>query len=83
MRSVQRKTLAEDRVPRAFAAAFASPRDRDAPSAGPLAGIAAGGADRERRTWVTPRVSRIVAGSAEAQTNSGQPDGGPVGQSFS
>lgn len=36
-----------------------------------------------RRPWKKPRVARIVAGSAEAISRDGQPDGGPVGQSRS
>ena len=40
-------------------------------------------APQGRKPWVTPQVRRIVAGSAEALTRDGQPDGGGPGQSRS
>ncbi len=38
---------------------------------------------KSRKLWVKPTVSEIVAGSAEAVSRDGNPDGGPIGQSRS
>ena len=40
-------------------------------------------ADTVRKKWVRPEVRRIRAGSAEAISRDGQPDGGGPGQSRS
>lgn len=45
--------------------------------------VAADQNGKVRKTWVRPKVVRIVAGAAEAITRDGQPDGGGPGQSRS